>query len=116
MVEIVDEFDAALAGSADDARVPAGRLFGVLYAILRQLYVNGYDPLELGRKILFTIRRCLRPTLVEPQQMRRAEEVWQQALAFVTDVARQMQATQQHYSAGYVEQLRVIGEQLGHNL
>ena len=44
--------------------------------------------------------------------MRRAEAVWQQAMAFVNDVAHQMQASQQHYGASYIDHLRAIGERL----
>jgi DNA-binding LacI/PurR family transcriptional regulator len=103
--EIVDAFGAAVAGPPGGPRAPSNRLLGVLYALLQQLHVNGFDMLGLGRRMLFTLRRCMQPTLNEPQQMRRAEGVWQQAMAFVTDVAHQMQASQQHYgrtaSSGY---------------
>jgi DNA-binding LacI/PurR family transcriptional regulator len=107
--EVVDAFDAAISGPPGD---PSNRLLGILYAILRQLHVNGYDLVGLGRMILFTLRRCMQPTVTEPQQMRRAEGMWQQAMAFVTDVAHQMQSSRQHYGASYVDQLRVIGERL----
>jgi hypothetical protein len=110
--EIMEAFEAAIAGPPDGARAPANRLLGVLYAILQQLYVNGYDLLGLGRMILFTLRRCMQPMLTEPQKVRRAEGVWQQAMAFVADVAHQMQSSQQYHGASYVDQVRVIGERL----
>ena len=108
-VEVVDAFDAAIGGSPDG---PSNRLLSTLYANLRQLHVNGYDLVGLGRMILFTLRRCMQPTVIDPQQMRRAEGVWQQAMAFVADVGHQMQSSQQYYGTGYIDQLRVIGERL----
>ncbi len=110
--EMIGAFDAAISGPPGGPPAPPTHLLGVLYEILRQLHVNGYDLLGLGRMMLFTLRRCMQPTVTEPQQMRRAESVWQQAMAFVTDVAHQMQSSQQYYGASYVDQLRVIGEQL----
>ena len=58
------------------------------------------------------LRRSMQPTVIDAQQMRRAEGMWQQAMAFVTDVAHQMQSSRQYYGAGYIDQLRVIGERL----
>ncbi|MGC9395253.1 MAG: LacI family DNA-binding transcriptional regulator [Anaerolineae bacterium] len=107
--EVVDAFDAAIDGPPDGLK---NRLLGTLYTILRQFHVNGYDLVGLGRMILFTLRRCMQPTVTDPRQMRRAEGVWQQAMAFVADVAHQMQSSQQYYGAAYVNQLRVIGERL----
>jgi len=107
--EMLEAFDAAISGPPGG---PANRLLGVLYAILRQLHVNGYDLVGLGRRILFTLRRSMQPTVTDPQGMHRAEGIWQQAMAFVTDVAHQMQSSQQHYGASYVDQLRMIGERL----
>lgn len=110
------------AGPPGSSRPPAGpsgspgpsssRFLATLYAIVRQLHVNGYDLLGLGRALLLTVRRCMQPTLTDVSHMRRAEAVWQQGMAFVADVAHQMQTSQQYYGAGYIEQLRVIGEQL----
>jgi len=107
--EMLEAFEAAISGPPGG---PASRLLSVLYAILRQLHVNGYDLVGLGRRLLFTLRRCMQPTLTEMRQMRRAEGAWQQAMAFVADVAHQMQSSQQYYGAAYVNQLRVIGERL----
>lgn len=107
--EMLEAFEAAISGPPGG---PANRLLGVLYAILRQLHVNGYDLVGLGRRILFTLRRSMQPTLTDPQGMRRAEGAWQQAMAFVTDVAHQMQSSQQYYGASYIDHLRMIGERL----
>ncbi|MBN2389475.1 MAG: substrate-binding domain-containing protein, partial [Anaerolineae bacterium] len=107
--KLLEAFDTAISGPPGSL---SNRLLGILYAILRQLHVNGYDLVGLGRRILFTLRRSMQPTLTDPQGMRRAEGVWQQAMAFVTDVAHQMQSSQQHYGASYIDQLRVIGERL----
>ncbi len=107
--EMLEAFDAAIDGPPGG---PTNRLLGVFYAILRQLHVNGYDLVGLGRRILFTMRRSLQPTVTDPQGLRRAESVWQQAMAFVTDVAYQMQSSQQHYGVSYIDQLRAVGEQL----
>ncbi|MBN2393765.1 MAG: substrate-binding domain-containing protein [Anaerolineae bacterium] len=108
-VEVVDAFDAEIGGSRGGS---TNRLLGVLYAILRQFHVNGYDLTGLGRMILFTLRRCMQPTVTDPRQLRRAEGVWQQAMAFVADVAHQMQSSRQYHGTGYIDQLRVIGERL----
>ena len=110
--EILAAFDVAVSSPPEDSRTSTAHLLGILYEILRQLHLNGYDLLGLGRKLLFTLRRCMQPTLTEFQQMRRAEGVWQQAMAFVTDVAHQLQSSQQYYGASYIDQLRAIGEQL----
>jgi DNA-binding LacI/PurR family transcriptional regulator len=107
--EMLEAFDAAIASPPGAS---PNRLLGVLYAILRQLHVNGHDLVGVGRRLLFTLRRSMQPTLTEMQQMRRAEAVWQQAMAFVTDVAYQIQSSQQHYGASYIERLREIGERL----
>lgn len=107
--EMLEAFEATISGPPGG---PSNRLLGVLYAILRQLHVNGYDLVGLGRRILFTLRRSMQPTLTDPQGMRRAEGAWQQAMAFVTDVAHQMQSSQQHYGASYIDHLRMIGERL----
>lgn len=109
---MIEAFTTVIAASPDDSKAPTMRLLGELYEILRQLHLNGYDLLALGRKILFVLRRAMQPTLTGMQQMRRAESVWQQAMAFVTDVAHQMQFSQQYYGASYIDQLRVIGERL----
>lgn len=106
--EVVDAFEMALGGPS----APGNRLLSVLYAILRQLHINGYDLLGIGRKILFTLRGCMQFTITDMQQMRRAEGVWQQATAFVADVAHQMQASRQYHGVEPIDQLRVIGERL----
>jgi DNA-binding LacI/PurR family transcriptional regulator len=110
--EILTAFGVAVSSPLKDSRPSTSHLLGSLYEILRQLHLNGYDLLGLGRKLLFTLRRCMQPTLTEFQQMRRAEGVWQQAMVFVTDVTHQLQSSQQYYGASYVDQLRTIGEQL----
>jgi PAS domain S-box-containing protein len=110
--EMLAAFIVAISGPPDDQRALSNRLLGTFHAILRQLHINGYDLVGLGRMILFTLRRCVHPTVTDLQQIRRAEGVWQQAMAFVMDVAYQMKSSQQHYGASYVDQLRVIGERL----
>lgn len=110
--DMIGAFDVALSVPPAELRVPTMHLLAVLYEILRKLHLNDYDLLGLGRTMLFTLRRVMQPTLTEIQQMRRAEAVWQQAMAFVTDVAHQMQSSQQYYGASYIDQLRVIGERL----
>ncbi len=110
--ELIDAFKAAIFSPPEDARVSATRLLGVLYEILRQLHSHGSDLIGLGRRLLFALRHGMQPTLTEIPHLRRAEAVWQQALAFVTDVAHQIQVSQQHYGASYIDQLRMIGERL----
>ena len=110
--EILTAFIAAMSGPPDDQRALSNRLLGVFHAILRQLHINGYDLVMLGRRILFTLRRCVQPTVTNPHQIQRAEGVWQQAMAFVMDMSYQTKSSQQHYGASYVDQLRVIGERL----
>ncbi|HQE91214.1 MAG TPA: substrate-binding domain-containing protein [Anaerolineae bacterium] len=110
--EILTAFSAALAVPPDGTSAASRRLLGVLYDILRRLYLHGYDMLGVGRTMLFVLRRCMQPTLADFQQMRRAENVWQHAMAFMTDVAHQMQSVQQHAAETYLGQLHAIGEKL----
>lgn len=110
--EMIGAFDAAIFSPPDAAHVSATHLLSVLYDTLRKLHIAGGDLTGLGRKILFTLRHVMQPTLTEIPHMRRAEAVWQQAMAFVNDVAHQMQASQQHYGASYIDHLRAIGERL----
>ncbi|MEJ5309536.1 MAG: substrate-binding domain-containing protein [Anaerolineae bacterium] len=110
--ELLDTFKTAIFSPLEDARVSAMRLLAVLYEIMRQLHSNGYDLIGLGRRILFTLRHTMQPTVTELPHMRRAEAVWQQAMAFVTDVARQLQASRQYYGASYIDKLRAVGERL----
>jgi len=110
--ELLAAFDAAMSGPPDDQRTLSNRLLSVLYTILQQLHLHDYDLLGLGRTILLTLRRCMQPMVTDLQQMQRGEAVWQQAMAFVMDMAHQMQVAQQHDGASYTDQLRTIGERL----
>lgn len=110
--EMLDAFKAAIFDPPEEARVSVTRLLAVLYEILRQLHSHGYDLIGLGRRILFALRHGMQSTVTELPHMRRAEAVWQQAMAFMTDVAHQIQVSEQHYGASYIDQLRAIGERL----
>ncbi len=103
---LLDAFAADIAGPP-----AASRFLQVLYAILQRWHQNGYDAVNLGRVLLFIIRHFMNPTVSGDLPRRRAEEVWQQAMAFVAEVGHQMQTAQQRRSA-YSDQLRTIGEQL----
>jgi PAS domain S-box-containing protein len=110
--EILAAFDAVMSSPPDDQLTLSNRFLGVFYIILRQLHLNGYNLLRVGRMILFTLRRCLQPMVIDTQQLRRAEGVWQQAMAFVIDMEHQLLSSQQYYGTSYIDQLRVIGERL----
>ena len=110
--EMLTVFIAAMSGPPDAQRALSNRLFGVFHAILRKLHINGYDLPGIGRRILFTLRRCLQPAVADIQEIQRAEGMWQQAMTFVTDMENQMLSSQQYYGTSYIDQLRVIGERL----
>ncbi|HOT90669.1 MAG TPA: substrate-binding domain-containing protein [Anaerolineae bacterium] len=104
--ELLDAFAADIAGP------PAShRFIEVLYAVLQRWYRHGYDVMNLGRTLLFTIRHFMSSDVVGDLPRRRAEGVWQQAMAFMTEVVHQMRLLHPE-QAGYSDQLRMLGEQL----
>ena len=110
--QLVDTFFMDMQSEVESLTSSSSRFMAAFYETLRQLHVNGYDLLDLGRALLFAMRRRMRTSLDDNERMRRAESLWQQAMIFVADVAQQAQASQAYHSAGHLEQLRAIGEEL----
>ncbi len=110
LAQLLDAFAAGLESASTPATL--GHLFSVLHAILRQFHTHGYDLVTVGRTLLLTLRDVMRPLVFEAPMRQRAENQWQQAMAFVADIGQQADAAQLHYRGDFLAQVRSIGERL----